>query len=49
MRFDPKDIVEHLRHNLERYPYADGFPVLRELLQNADDPKAEAESVAVSL
>lgn len=19
MRFDPKDIVEHLRHNLERY------------------------------
>ncbi|MET4130471.1 hypothetical protein [Roseovarius sp. MBR-6] len=49
MRFDPKDIVEHLRHNLERYPYADGFPVLRELLQNADDPKAEAESVAVCL
>lgn len=49
MRFDPKDIVEHLRHNLERYPYADGFPVLRELLQNADDPKAEAESIAVSL
>ena len=49
MRFDPKDIVEHLRHNLERYPYADGFPVFRELLQNADDPKAEAESVAVSL
>ncbi len=49
MRFDPKDIVEHLRHNLERYPLVDGFPVLRELLQNADDPKAEAESVAVSL
>ncbi|MBE0455535.1 MAG: hypothetical protein IBX58_18000 [Roseovarius sp.] len=49
MRFDPKDVVEHLRHNLERYPYADGFPVLRELLQNADDPKAEAESVAVCL
>lgn len=49
MRFDPKDIVEHLRHNLERYPYADGFPVLRELLQNADDPNAEAESVDVSL
>ncbi|RBI67926.1 hypothetical protein DQW77_16865 [Roseovarius sp. TE539] len=47
MRFDPKDIVEHLRHNLERYPRADGFPILRELLQNADDPKAE--SVAVSL
>ena len=47
MRFDPKDIVEHLRHNLERYPFGDGFPVLRELLQNADD--AEAESVAVIL
>jgi hypothetical protein len=40
MHFDPKDIVEHLRHNLERYPYDDGFPVFRELLQNADDAKA---------
>lgn len=45
MRFDPKDIVEHLRHNLERYPYADGFPVLRELLQNADDARAGAVAV----
>lgn len=45
MRFDPKDIVEHLRHNLERYPYDDGFPVLRELLQNADDARAEAVTV----
>jgi hypothetical protein len=45
--FDPKDSVEHLRHNLERYPYGDGFPVLRELLQNADD--AEAETVALHL
>lgn len=40
MKFDPKDIVEHLRHNLERYPYGDGFTVFRELLQNADDAKA---------
>ena len=41
MRFDPKDIVEHLRHNLERYPYGDGFTVFRELLQNADDAKSK--------
>jgi hypothetical protein len=47
MDFDPKDIVEHLRHNLERYPYGDGFPVFRELLQNADD--AEAKTVALHL
>lgn len=47
MRFDPKDIVEHLRHNLERYPYDDGLPVFRELLQNADD--AEAKAVALHL
>ncbi|ESR26344.1 sacsin N-terminal ATP-binding-like domain-containing protein [Lutibaculum baratangense] len=40
MKFDPKDIVEHLRHNLERYPYGDGFTVFRELLQNADDAKS---------
>ncbi|EDM70661.1 hypothetical protein RAZWK3B_14728 [Roseobacter sp. AzwK-3b] len=47
MQFDPKDIVEHLRHNLERYPYRDGFPVFRELLQNADD--AEADTVVFQL
>jgi len=41
MKFDPKDIVEHLRHNLERYPYGDGFTVFRELLQNADDAEAK--------
>ncbi len=41
MKFDPKDIVEHLRYNLrERYPYDDGLTVFRELLQNADDAKA---------
>lgn len=40
MKFDPKDIVEHLRHNLERYPYGDGFTVFRELLQNADDARS---------
>jgi len=40
MRIDPKDIIEQLRHNLERYPFEDGFAVLRELLQNADDAKA---------
>lgn len=47
MHFDPKDIVEHLRHNLERYPYGDGFPIFRELLQNADD--ARARTVALHL
>lgn len=47
MHSDPKDIVEQLRHNLERYPYEDGFTVLRELLQNADD--AKAKRVAISL
>lgn len=47
MRIDPKDIIEQLRHNLERYPYEDGFTVLRELLQNADD--ARAKQVTISL
>ncbi len=47
MFFDPKDIVEHLRHNLERYPYDNGFPVFRELLQNADD--AQARTVVLYL
>jgi hypothetical protein len=47
MDFDPKHIVEHLRHNLERYPYGDGFPLFRELLQNADD--AEAGAVVLHL
>jgi len=47
MELDPKSIVEHLRHNLERYPFEDGFTVLRELLQNADD--AEASRVTIHL
>ncbi|GGY37654.1 sacsin N-terminal ATP-binding-like domain-containing protein [Parvularcula lutaonensis] len=45
MHFDPKDIVEHLRHNLERYPYGNGISVFRELLQNADDAKAHQVSL----
>lgn len=40
MQLDPKNIVEELRNNLERYPFRDGFTVFRELLQNADDAEA---------
>jgi hypothetical protein len=45
MRIDPEDIIEQLRHNLERYPFEDGFTVLRELLQNADDAKASLVAI----
>ena len=45
MKSDPKDIIEQLRRNLDLYPFEDGFTVLRELLQNADDAKASRVAI----